>query len=189
MTARTVAHTATHEAGHVVMSFLLGYDIEYVSIVPGDGYRGICQSTDDIIKYLVDHPNEPNPFEYPEECQAFWERQATIEARRDARIKEEIMVLMAGKLAEEVHFGSAGPKSSWASDWEKAVVLAADLSGDIQAVEELLAKLEKSARRRLSGARSRRAVEQLASDLLARRMLTGAEARAVVQRERDQRAR
>jgi hypothetical protein len=176
MTKYNDRRTAIHEAGHAVMSFLLEQEIEQVSIVPGDECLGICRSTDDSLRFLDDATNEPDPFEKPEECQAFW----NVHDQADALIEGQIMVLLAGRIAVEIHLGGSNEEEgSSDSDLQKAVDLTLMISGNAEMVTERWGELGERARQRLSDWRARAAVDRLAGELLARRTLTGAEAKEV----------
>jgi hypothetical protein len=173
--------TAIHEAGHAAVALHFGHKLESVSIVPGEGFLGITRgATGDLEPYLDEFPceNEPSPFDDPEGNAAYWRRWDAIKARRPGRLREEILVNLAGQISELVFFEVATELGA-EKDHEDAFVLAEMLAGT--AAGEFLEDLEKECQGLVTG-RLHAHVKQLGAELLTHKSLSGDQAMVVFAR-------
>jgi hypothetical protein len=103
---------AIHEAGHAVAAIRLDIPISTVTIVAAEDYQGITIHTLDYLKTVIRALDGYGPNDEDDEA----EPQHPVGVATDA-----VMVLLAGRLAEERILGRVGPDAIYAHD-EAAVV-------------------------------------------------------------------
>ena len=137
--------TAFHEAGHAVMALVFVRPVQKVSILPDQRRLGHCEF-----------------------------RKSVSRASQD-RLEADILILLAGVVAEALHSGSYNWTGA-ALDLQSVRRLAVMRSGQSQAdklTRRLLAKTEHL----LQKARHWNAVEQIATHLLEKKSISGRAAR------------
>jgi hypothetical protein len=146
--------TAYHEAGHAVVSFALRRAVRRVSIVPGEEFLGRC---------TLAQAGDPD---------------GLPERQERARAEREILVLLAGGLAEAKLAGRHNHAGA-SQDIDAAFSWATRVSGSMEEAEAYLAWLRVRARHLLDVPEHWSAVEALAAELLQRREVSGRAARRV----------
>ena len=135
--------TAYHEAGHAVMSILMGGHVDRVSIDP---------------------PNDEGPNRYGETIIAW---PPISDSQRGAC---EICVSLAGPIAESLYAGCnrrIETVAEWQTDWDTAIQIASQISASKSAVNKLLDECEIKIRHLFDQANSWAAVAAIADELLA----------------------
>ena len=135
--------TAYHEAGHAVMSILMGGHVDRVSIDP---------------------PNDEGPNRYGETITAW---PPISDSQRGAC---EICVSLAGPIAESLYAGCnrrIETVAEWQTDWDTAIQIASQISASKSAVNKLLDECEIKIRHLFDQANSWAAVAAIADELLA----------------------
>jgi ATP-dependent Zn protease len=149
--------TAYHEAGHAVAHLLLGGAVRQVSIVPDAGRArlGHCRRYH-LPSFRPDIDNGPKAL---------------------PRVEREVVAYFAGGIAE-AHFRGRHCRSGARRDMEAAFDLACRVCASDEEAEKFLAWLYVRAKGLITAERHWPAVEAVARELLARRTLSGAAARA-----------
>lgn len=135
--------TAYHEAGHAVMSILMGGHVNRVSIDP---------------------PNDNGPNRYGETITT-WPRMSDSQ-----RFAYEICVSLAGPIAESLYAGCDRPietVAEWQMDWDTAIQIASQVAVGKSAVNKLLNECQVKIRHLFDQANSWAAVAAIADELLA----------------------
>lgn len=137
--------TAYHEAGHAVMALVFDRPVQKVSILPDQRRLGHCEL-----------------------------RKGVSRASQD-RLEADILILLAGVVAEAIHSGSHNWTGA-ALDLQSVRRLAVMRSGQGQA-EKLTRRLLAKTRHLLQQTRNWNAVDQIAAELLEKKSISGRSAR------------
>lgn len=150
--------TAYHEAGHAIVSLLLGGRVRMVTIAP-------------------DRDDGPERYGNTE---VLW-RRASLDSRRMAQAT--IQVCLAGPVVEMIYSGDPyhpGLIAQWSEDWRSAWAAAAQLEPDKQRRLRLLESETASLLERLSADDMWAAISALADHLLAHETLEAEEVDEIV---------
>jgi hypothetical protein len=153
---RSLERTAYHEAGHAVASFALNRAVRRLSVVPGDNSEG----------RVLNH--ELRNF-HPD-----YER----DARTLAKVQREIMILLAGGIAQAKFQGHRRGLGT-DQDFRCAYLLAEHMCDSDEESEALVAWLHERTRLLLNRPWHWRAVQDIARELLGHRELSGRAARRI----------
>ena len=137
--------TAYHEAGHAVMALVFDRPVQKVSILPDQRRLGHCEL-----------------------------RKGVSRASQD-RLEADILILLAGVVAEAIHSGSYNWTGA-ALDLQSVRQLAVMRSGQGQA-DKLTRRLQAKTEHLLLQARNWNAVVQIAAELFAKKSISGRAAR------------
>lgn len=157
---KRMERVAYHEAGHAVASVLLGVGLRSVTIVPdaGRGTLGLCQGTPPGRGFRPD---------------------AAVDGRTMRRLQDQVMVLLAGGIAE-YEFTRRHNHRGCDHDYRVAADLAGYACGGGKELEFFLGWLGERVRGLLRNRAHWPAVEALAAALMERRTIGGADARRVI---------
>jgi ATP-dependent Zn protease len=151
--------TAYHEAGHAVASFLLHRGFRRVTIIPGEGFLGQLVMTQ---KPRTIHPDYET------------------DARTELWLRREIIIDLAGPVAEKLHTSRGNWKIGGSKDLHKAVDLASYIMGDPDEIGAYLDWLTLSTTNMLKRPDHWPIVQALAAELLERKVIGAKRARALM---------
>ena len=151
---------AYHEAGHAVVAFFTGLRIRRATI-RGTGEAAACVET--VLSMRRDRPD------------------VAVTDLVAAKIEREVMVCVAGRLAQQLY--AKRTVRSWQSqhDYEIAIGLLMRSNGDAEVVGAHLRYLEAKVRAALATTRHRVAMEAVAAAVDEYEEMTGGEVVAVIQ--------
>lgn len=150
--------TAIHEAGHVVMAVLRKFSIKCVSIVPTETMNG--------------------KMEYKPWSQVRYETDTKLTARCHLQVESDVLVSVAGMIAEEIVTGTNG--NIHGQDMDDAEEIAAIRFGTKSTTDMYIEFAKTLAREILTYPPHRAAIEALARALLRENELTASAAKMIV---------
>lgn len=162
MTKKKVSgeRTAYHEAGHAVLYVKLGFHLKFVSIVPKDGYTGVCVCKAGSFLHRIGS--------------GYFGAQAQRKAERF------IMGGLAGGMAQRKFAPASVRRFHTSKDYYDNVTIAEKLCSNADEVDALIRLLEIRVKSHLDNPQTWRAVEAFASALLARHTIPGKEAEELI---------
>jgi hypothetical protein len=150
---------AIHEAGHAVMAFLCGRRLGSASTIRHGEILGQLEYGG--MTVFPDHPLD--------------------DARARRKLEAEIMIALAGIIAEDLHPGPVD-RGGAVTDLQRALAFALAATTDPEEATAFIDWLFVRARNRLRQPRCKRAIRELATQLAHRGLMTGAQMRALLQR-------
>jgi hypothetical protein len=159
--AKRLEATAYHEAGHAVMAWSLRVRVDKVSICPEGDSLGHC-SHEKIVRGR-------NP-------------ELDDSLRRRDQYEKDILVALAGGIAQRLFNCRSWRRLYVEGDWRKAARLAFNINGSSEQADAYLRWLEIRAKDTISSKRMWPLVKALARELLLKRKLSRDEVLAVIQR-------
>lgn len=156
----TKAAVAYHEAGHAVMAVYCRMGLGSVSIIPGEGFLGVCKTSKQPSLAKCDHVSS---------------------TEIDRRLNKKIMVAVAGDVAESLHSGKKNPSYAKSKDLAQAFGMANRICGDEEEAYALVDYLTISTRNVLRMESYWDAVTALAKELLEKKKVSGRKAKAIIE--------
>lgn len=156
--------TATHEAGHAVMSVRMREELDYISIVPTNEYDGVCSAKDGFIA----------------ECE--WYSKCKDYSDYKEYLEKMIMILFAGHIAE----GKNNAPMNWRelgieSDMDTAFALVLGISGNEKQAGKEFDKLWDETIDIISQPIAQLQIKAVADALIKRKTLSGDEVRGIIE--------